>query len=138
MTGTAPDQRKRSLFTLVGNIPSLLMDLVRSEIDQLKQEMSEKFKQAGIGLGLAAAALACVLCALSVLVVAAILGLALVVPAWAAALIVVGILLLLALFLGLGAKASFKKGLPATPANTIDSVKQDVKVITGTGKRVTP
>lgn len=138
MTGTAPDQRKRSLFTLIGNIPSLLMDLVRSEIDQLKQEMLEKLKQAGIGLGLAAVALACVFCALAVLVVAAILGLALVVPAWAAALIVVGVLLLLALFLGLGARASFKKGLPATPETTIDSVKRDVNAITGTGKRVTP
>jgi hypothetical protein len=135
VTDTSTGPRKRSLFSLIGDIPGLLSDLVRQEIEQLKQELTHKLKLAGVGIGLIAVAGAFVLSAIAVFTAAAVLGLATVLPAWAAALIVGGALLLLAALLVALGVASVRKSAPLTPTNTISSVKQDVTVITGTGKR---
>ncbi len=126
--------RKRSLFTLIAEIPNLLANLVRQELEQLKQEIIGKLKHAGIGLGLLAGAGAFLFFALAVLVAAGVLGLAVVLPAWAAALIVAGALLLIAgLLVAIGIN-QLGKGAPA-PTKTIASVKQDVNAIKGIGKR---
>ncbi len=130
---TTPE-RKRSLFGLIGDLPGLLMDLVRSEIEQLKQEMIAKAKHAGVGVGILAAAATLLFFALGVFIAAAILGLATVLPAWAAALIIGGAILLLAVLLILIGVNQLKQGNP-TPDKTIESVQKDVKAITGTGKR---
>lgn len=130
---TTPE-RKRSLFSLIGDLPGLLMDLVRAEIEQLKQEMITKAKHAGVGVGLLVAAAAFLFFALGVFIAAAILGLATVLPAWAAALIVGGIILVLgAILIAIGVN-QLKKGNP-TPNQTIESVQKDVDAITGSGKR---
>ena len=130
---TTPE-RKRSLFGLIGDLPGLLMDLVRSEIEQLKQEMIDKAKHAGVGVGILAAAATLLFFALGVFIAAAILGLATVLPAWASALIVGGaILLIAALLIAIGVN-QLKQGNP-TPDKTIESVQKDVKAITGKGKR---
>jgi len=110
------------------------MDLVRNEIEQLKQELISKAKHAGVGIGLLAVAGAFLFFALAVFIAAAVLGLATVLPAWAAALIVGGVILLLgALFIAIGVN-QLKRGEP-TPTKTIESVQKDVKAIKGTGKR---
>ena len=57
------------------------------------------------------------------------------VPAWAAALIVGGILLVLAALIGLVGYGQLKRGVPPTPTETIDSVKEDVRAIRGLRKR---
>ena len=130
---TTPE-RKRSLFSLIGDLPGLLADLVRNEIEQLKKELIASAKHAGVGLGLLVAAGAFLFFALAVFIAAAILGLAVVLPAWAAALIVGGVILLLgALLIAIGV-TQLKKGNP-TPTETIKSVQQDVKAIKGVGKR---
>lgn len=112
------------------------MDLVRNEIEQLKQELIDKAKHAGVGIGLLVAAGAMLFFALGVFIAAAILGLATVLPAWASALIVGGIILLIAASLIAIGINQLKQGNP-TPQKTIDSVQEDVKAITGTGKRAT-
>jgi hypothetical protein len=129
--------RKRSLFTLIAEIPSLLANLVRQELEQLKQELIGKLKHAGIGIGLLAAAGGFLFFALAVLVAAAVLGLAVVLPAWAAALIVAGALLLIAGLLVAIGVSQLRKGAPA-PTKTIASVKKDVNAIKGIGKRAQP
>ena len=130
---TTPE-RKRSLFGLIGDLPGLLMDLVRSEIEQLKQELISKAKHAGVGIGLLAVAGAFLFFALAVFIAAAVLGLATVLPAWAAALIVGGVILLLgALLIAIGVN-QLKRGEP-TPTKTIESVQKDVNAIKGIGKR---
>ncbi len=130
--------RKRSLFSLLSDIPSLISDLVRSEIEGLKDELVGKLKHAGVGIGLLVAAAAVLFFAIGVFTTAAILALALVVPGWAAALIVGGIqLVIIAVLVAIGV-AQLKRGTPPTPTQTIDSIKQDVRVIKGTGKRATP
>lgn len=128
-----PPRPKRSLITLIGDLPRLLMDLVRGEIEQLKRELIAKAAAAGIGIGLLAAAATFLFFALGVFIAAAILGIATVLPAWAAALIVGGGLLVIAVILVLIGLASLKKS-GGGPEETIDSVKKDVRVIKGIGR----
>ena len=138
MTDTSTGPRKRSLFSLISDIPGLLSDLVRQEIEQLKQELTNKLKHAGVGIGLTAVAGAFVFSAIAVFTAAGVLGLATVLPAWAAALIVGGVLVIMAALLVVAGVANVRRSAPLTPTNTISSVKQDVTVITGTGKRAKP
>lgn len=127
---------KRSLFGLVTSLPGLLIELVKSEIEQLKSELLRKLKHAGIGIGFLAVAVVFAVFAAGVLTAAAILGLAVVFPGWLAALIVAATLLIIvALFIYLGVN-QLSKGDPE-PTETIDSVRRDVRVIKGTTKRST-
>lgn len=135
MSSPLRDAPKRSLFKLIGDLPTLLVDLLRSEIENLKQEVTDKLKHAGVGAGLVAGGAFVAVFALGVFIAAGILGLATVLPAWAAALIVGGVLLLITAILVLVGVNQLKKGVPPTPEGTIESIKKDVNVIKGTGKR---
>lgn len=128
---------KRSLFALIGSLPSLVGELVRSELDQLKRELLCKLKHAGIGVGFLAAAAVFAFFAAGVLTTAAILGLAVVLPGWLAALIVAALLLVIVgVLVALGVR-ELRKGNPE-PTETISSVKRDIRAIKGTTKRGTP
>ncbi|MFP7761901.1 phage holin family protein [Marisediminicola sp. LYQ134] len=129
-----PVREKRSLFQLIADIPTLVTDLVKGEIDQLKAEMIGKLKALGIGGGLLAAAGVVLLYMVGVLLTAAILGLAVVMPAWLAALIVAFVLLVIAAIIGLIGYRKLKGGIPPVPTNTIDSVKRDIDTIKGMAK----
>ncbi|MEQ1735036.1 MAG: phage holin family protein [Rhodoglobus sp.] len=137
MTGPERPERKRSLFALIGDIPRLITDLVRSEIEGLQKELIDKAKHAGVGIGLLVGAGAVVFFAIGVFTAAGILALSLVLPAWAAALIVGGALLLIAALLVAVGITQVKRGTPPTPTKTIDSIKQDVRAIKGIRKRAT-
>lgn len=126
---------KRSIFRLIGDLPGYIVDLVKSELEQLKAEVLGKLKAAGIGIGLLVGASAFLFFALGVFTAAAILGLATVLPGWAAALIVGGILVVIAVILVLVGLSLLKKGVPPTPETTIESVRQDVNALKGSGKR---
>ena len=127
---------KRSLIALVTSLPTLLIELVKSEFDQLKTEMLRKLKHAGIGVGFLVVAAVFAFFAAGVLTAAAILGLAVVLPGWLAALIVAAVLLVIVtVFVLMGLSQLKKTG--AEPTETIDSVRRDVQVITGTTKRST-
>ncbi len=130
--GPAP---KRSLFALIGDVPRLIVGLFRQEIESLKQELIDKAKAAGIGIGLLVAAGAFAFFLLGVLVAAAILGLATVLPAWLAALIVAGVLLIITVVLVIVGVATLRRGMPPAPTATIESIKDDVRVIKGLGSR---
>ena len=131
---TDPLKSKRSLFQLIADIPTLVTDLVKGEIAQLKAEMIGKLKALGIGGGLIAGALVILLYMFGVLLTAAIMGLAVVMPAWLAALIVAFVLLLLAALVALIGYRKLKAGLPPVPVDTIESVKRDIDTIKGMGK----
>jgi len=135
---SAPTPPKRSLFTLLGDVPRLIIDLFRQEIESLKQELVSKAKNAGVGIGLLVAAGAFAFFLLGVLVAAAILGLATVFAPWLAALIVAGGLLIITAVLALVGISRLKKGIPPAPTETIESIKDDVRVIKGLRKRGTP
>lgn len=130
-------QKRRSLFALIGDLPRLLVDLIRGELDSLKNEIVEKLKHAGIGIGLFVGAGVFAFFAIGVLLAAAVLGIATALPAWLAALIVAAALLLITLILVLAGVANLKKGVPPAPTETIESVKKDINAIKGVGKRGT-
>lgn len=127
---------KRSLFGLIVSLPGLLIELVKSEIEQLKAELLRKLKHAGIGIGFLAVAAVFAFFMAGVLTAAAILGLAVVLPGWLAALIVAGALLIVAAVFALLGISQLKKSGPE-PTQTIESVRRDVRVIKGTAKRST-
>ncbi|MDH6182249.1 membrane protein implicated in regulation of membrane protease activity [Microbacteriaceae bacterium SG_E_30_P1] len=133
MSGVPP-RPKRSLFALIADLPGYLVDLLRAELDQLKKELAQRAAQAGIGIGFLVGAGLFLFFALAAFITAAILGLGEVLPAWAAALIVAGALLVIAGILVAIGIASLKKGAQG-PKNTVESIKKDVSVIQGTGRR---
>ena len=132
--GSAP--RRKSVFALIAEIPTLVTDLVQREIELVKTELIAKFKALGVGAGIIAAALLVLLAMLGVLLTAAIFALTLTgLPGWAAALIVAGVLLIIAVILGLIGYSILKRGVPPMPTESIDSIKRDIRAIKGIGKR---
>lgn len=130
-----PPPRRRSVFALVAEIPTLVRDLVEREIQLIKTELIEKLRALGIGAGLIAGALAVLGAMFGVLLTAAILALSLVMPGWAAALLVAGVLLIIAVILGLIGYRVLKGGIPPLPTESIDSLRRDLRAIKGIGKR---
>lgn len=137
MASERGETSRRSLFTLIGAIPTLLVDLIRNELESLKHEITGKLKDAGIGIALLLGAAVFAVFALMVLLAAAILGLATVLPAWLSALIIGVAILLVAAILAVVGIRSLKKGVPPAPTNTIESIKKDVRTIKGTERKVT-
>lgn len=129
-----PTRPKRSLLTLITDLPGLVRDLIAAEIEQLKAELGRKFKALGIGAGLIAGAAVVLLFMVGVLLTAAILALSLVMPGWLAALLVALVLLIVAGVLGWIGYVKLKAGLPPTPTQTIASLKRDLNVVRGVGK----
>lgn len=124
-----------SVFRLIGNLPSQLIELIKAELDSLKKEIVGKLVAAGIGIGLLVGAALFGFFLLAVLITAAILGIATALPAWLSALIVAAALLVIVIILALLGISSLKKGVPPAPTETITSLKKDVNVIKGIGKR---
>lgn len=126
------------MFALLGDLPTLVSDLVRREIDLVKVEMLTKLKALGVGGGLLLGAVIVLGFMFGVLLTAAVLALSLVLPGWAAALIVAGALLLIAAVLALIGYRVLKRGIPPVPTESIDSLQRDLRAIKGIGKRGTP
>ncbi|MBC7760405.1 MAG: phage holin family protein [Candidatus Saccharibacteria bacterium] len=133
MNDDAPS--RKSIFALVADLPRLVIGQVKNEIEQFKSELIGKIKHAGIGVGLFAGAGFVAFFLFAVLISAAILAFATVMPGWLAALIVAGILLVIVVILVSVGLRQVKKGVPPAPTETIKSVKKDVLVIKGLGKR---
>jgi hypothetical protein len=129
--------RKRSLFQLLADVPTLVRELVAGEIELLKQEMIGKLKALGVGIGLLLVAVVFLLFMIGVLLTAAVLALSLVLPGWLSALIVAAALLVIAVIIGLIGYGRLKKGIPPIPSETISGLKKDLNVIKGVGKRET-
>lgn len=130
-----PDRStKRSLGSLLGSMPDLISRLIRGEIALAKSELSTKLKQSGVGIGLLVGAALFGFFLLAVLITAGVLGLATVLSPWLSALIVAAVLLVITAVLALVGVKALKKGVPPTPEETVDSLKEDVDAVKGTGK----
>lgn len=128
MSEPTTGKERKGLFRLIAEVPTLIVQLFRDELESFKQELTKKVKGVAIGAGLFVVAGFFALLMVIMLLMAAMYGLATVVPTWAAALIVAGSLLLLAGILVLIGLAQLKKG---DPGKTVESIKHDVSVITG-------
>ena len=133
----APTAPKRSLISLVADIPALIQELFHREVELLKTEVIAKLKALGIGAGLIAIAAVILLFMVGTLLTAAILGLSAVMPGWLAALLVSAFLLIVAGILALIGYRVLKRGVPPVPTESIDSLQRDYRAIRGIGKRGT-
>lgn len=133
-TAESPRERRR-LFALIADLPRLVRELIEAEIAAFKAEVVGKLKAAGIGAGFLVTAGAFAFFGVLVLTAAGVLALALVMPGWAAALVVGGVLIVLAAIAAAIGVQQLRHGIPPTPTQTLESVKEDVRVMRGLGKR---
>lgn len=126
--------KPRSLFALITELPHLLAELIRAELEMLRRELLHRLKGTGAGIGLLLVALNLLVVFALLLVLAGVFALALVMPYWASALIVAAAVLVLTLVLGLiGVK--LLSGTSALPRRTIDNVRDDIRRIRGERSR---
>jgi hypothetical protein len=125
---------RRSLVSLFAELPTLIIQLLRDEIENLKRELTARLAKLGIGIGLFVAAALFAFFAFATLVAAAVLGIATVLPGWLAALIVAAALLIIAGILVAVGVSSLKKGLPPVPEEAITSIKKDINTVKGLGQ----
>jgi hypothetical protein len=122
---------KKSFLSLITDIPHLIGNLIRAELELLKAELVSKLKAVGIGLGLFVISISLVLLALLLFIFAGVFALSLVLPFWAAALIAGGAVLIVAVVIaGLGTAAMSGASSPK-PSDTIESIRQDIRVMRG-------
>lgn len=131
---TSPEREQakgKSFLSLLTDIPHLITQLIRAELELLKAELVSKLKATGIGIGLFTISISLVVLAALLLVFAGVFALSLVVPLWAAALIVAGVVLLSAIILAaVGASVMGGSSAPK-PSATIESIREDIRVIRG-------
>lgn len=134
MTETSRPERK-GLFALISDVPRLVTDLVKGELELAKLELIEKAKKVGVGAGLIVAALIVLLLFVTMLLTAAVLGLGEIMPPWLAALLVALVLLIVAAVLAFIGYKAVKKALPPKPERAIRGLQRDVDVLKGNGRR---
>jgi uncharacterized membrane protein YqjE len=134
MTDTSRPERK-GLFALISDVPRLVTDLVKGELELAKLELIEKGKKLGIGAGLIVAALIVLLLFVTMLLTAAVLGLGEVMPPWLAALLVALVLLIVAAVLAFVGYKAVQKALPPKPERAMRGLQRDVNVLKGSGRR---
>lgn len=130
----SPEQEKggkKSFLTLLTDVPHLISQLIRAELELLKAELVSKLKATGIGLGLFVISLSLIVLALLLFIFAGVFALSLVLPLWAAALIAGGAVLISAVVIaGIGAATIAGSGSPK-PNETVESIRRDIRVIRG-------
>ena len=121
------DRSDDSLFTLVGEIPELVRNLVIAEVDSAKAWVRRTSKDAGIGAGWIVAALFFLFWSVAALGAFVIIGLSSWWPAWLSALVVFLAMVLVAACLALLGVLRFRK--VARAQNPVQSIVQDVKEV---------
>ena len=134
MTEERDKRARRSLVSLFAELPTLIIQLLKDELENLKRELTARLAKLGIGIGLFVAAALFAFFALATLVAAAVLGLATVLPGWLSALIVAAALLVLAGILAAIGLSSVKKGVPPIPEEAITSIKKEINTVKGLGQ----
>ncbi|GAA3199448.1 phage holin family protein [Microbacterium terregens] len=121
------DRSEDSLFTLVGEVPELVRNLVVAEVDSAKAWVRRTSKDAGIGAGWIVAALFFLFWSIAALGAFVIIGLSSWWPAWLSALVVFVALVLVAVLLALLGILRFRR--VARSQNPVQSVVHDVKEV---------
>ncbi len=133
-SGTGRIRRDRaddSLLTLLGDLPELVTNLVKAEIDAAKAWVARTSKDAGIGSVWFLVALFFLFWAVPVILVFAIAGLSSWWPVWLSALAVFGILILAVLLFALLGILKFRKVL--SRQNPAQAVAEDIRLVKETG-----
>lgn len=121
------DRADDSLFTLIGEIPELIRNLVIAEVDAGKAWVRRTAKDAGYGAGFIVAALFFLFWTVPALGAFVIIGLSSWWPAWVSALVVFVFMLLVTAVLALLGVMRFRK--VAESQNPVDSIAQDIREV---------
>jgi len=131
LRGARRDRADDSLLTLLGDLPELVTNLVKAEIDAAKVWVSRTAKDAGIGSVWFLIALFFLFWAVPVILVFAIAGLSSWWPVWLSAIVVFGILILAVLLFALLGILKFRRVLRRE--NPAQAVATDIKIAKGSG-----
>ena len=129
--GAGRDGDKKTVFSLIGELPGIITTLIRDEIEQLKRELISRVKAIGIGAAFFVVAAVLLYFAAFPLMAAIVIGLGQALPYWLSALILGVLLLIIAAVFVLIGLSRLKKGVPPVPKESVDSVKDDVKAFKG-------
>ena len=122
---------KKSFLSLLTDVPHLISQLVRAELELLKAELLQKLKATGIGIGLFIVSLNLLLLAVLLFIFAGVFALALVLPVWASALIIGGVVLIVAIVVAAVAAKTMSGSSVPTPTETVESIREDIRTIRG-------
>lgn len=125
------DRADDSLFTLLGDIPELVRNLVVAEINGAKAWAQRTAKDAGIGAGWFVGALIVVFWAVPVFFAFVIAGLSSWWPVWLSALVVFGVMIVITAVLALLGYLRFKK--LSTRENPGQAIAEDVRIVKEAG-----
>jgi len=123
--------RKKSFLTLLTDVPHLISQLIRAEMELLKAELVSKLKATGIGIGLFVISISLVLVALLLFIFAGVFALSLVVPLWAAALLGGGGVLIAAVVVAAIGAGTIAGSKSPKPSQTVESIREDIRVLRG-------
>jgi Flp pilus assembly protein TadB len=126
------DRADDSLFTLLGDIPELVRNLVVAELNAAKSWLAKTAKDAGIGAGWFVGALFVLFWSLPVFFAFVIAGLSSWWPVWLSALVVFGGMLVIVAVLALLGLARFKR--LSKRENPGQAVATDIRVIKEAGE----
>ncbi|CAH0221324.1 phage holin family protein [Microbacterium sp. Bi128] len=125
------DRADDSLFTLLGDIPELVRNLVVAEINGAKAWAQRTAKDAGIGAGWFVGALIVVFWAVPVFFAFVIAGLSSWWPVWLSALVVFGVMIVITAILALLGYLRFKK--LSMRENPGQAIAEDVRIVKEAG-----
>src|SRR5690606_3914772 len=125
------DRADDSLLTLLGDLPELVRNLVKAEVDAAKVWISRTAKDAGIGSVWFLIALFFLFWLVPVILVFTIAGLSSWMPVWLAALATLGVLLLAVLLCALLGILKFRKVLRRE--NPGQAVATDIRLVKEAG-----
>ncbi len=108
MTEEQESADRRNVFGLIGDLPRLLTNQVRSEMNLVKAQLKAKAMAAAAGVFLGLLAVAVLVLGFVSLLLAGIFALGQVMPNWAAALVMAGVFVLVGGLIGIAAAGSFK------------------------------
>jgi len=125
------DRSDDSLFTLIGDIPELVRNLVIAEINGAKAWAQRTAKDAGIGAGWFVGALIVLFWAIPVFFAFVIAGLSSWWPVWVSALVVFGVMVVITAILALLGYLRFKK--LSNRENPGEAIAEDVRIVKEAG-----
>ncbi|WP_375385334.1 phage holin family protein [uncultured Microbacterium sp.] len=121
------DRSDDSIFTLLGDIPELVRNLIVAEIDSAKAWVSRTAKDAGVGAGWFVGALFVLFWSIPVFGTFVIAGLSSWWPVWLSAIVVFAVMLVVTIVLGLLGFLRFRK--ISKTQNPAQSIAIDVKEV---------
>jgi len=125
--GGFKDRADDSIFTLIGEVPELVRNLVIAEVDAGKAWVRRTSKDAGIGAGWVVGALFFLFWSIAALLAFAIIGLSSWWPVWVSSLVVLVVMLLATAVLALLGMMRFRKITKAQ--NPVQSIVKDIEEV---------